>query len=74
MRAGERRESRWDSTLSRERAVRKEKNGEKTEEKSRRSRAPTKGAGLVRASRPGYLPPTDTDSNALAVVKPRRYP
>ena len=24
------------------------------------------GAGLVRASRPGNLPPTDTDSNALA--------
>ena len=37
----------------------------KTEEKSRRSRAPTKGAGLVRASRPGSLPPTDTDSNVL---------
>lgn len=41
--------------------------GKKTEEKSRRSRAPTEGAGLVRASRPGSLPPTDTDSNALAV-------
>lgn len=36
-------------------------------EKSRRSRA-TVGAGLVRASRPGYQPPTDTDSNALAPI------
>jgi len=26
------------------------------------------GAGLVRASRPGNQPPTDTDSNALAPV------
>ena len=50
---------------------------EKKVEKSRRSRAlieTNTGAGLVRASRPGYLPPTDTDSNALAAVKPRRYP
>lgn len=28
-------------------------------------RGPVRGAGLVRASRPGNLPPTDTDSNAL---------
>ena len=56
--------------------MRKKKMGKKVE-KSRRSRAlieTNTGAGLVRASRPGYLPPTDTDSNALAVVKPRRYP
>lgn len=45
----------------------------KTEEKSRRSRAPTKGAGLVRASRPGSLPPTDTDSNALAAAAMKQH-
>ena len=45
----------------------------KTEEKSRRSRAPTKGAGLVRASRPGSLPPTDTDSNALAAAAMKHH-
>ena len=45
----------------------------KTEEKSRRSRAPTKGAGLVRASRPGSLPPTDTDSNALAAAMKQHH-
>ena len=28
-------------------------------------RGPIQGAGLVTASRPGNLPPTDTDSNAL---------
>ena len=55
----------------------RKKKMEKKVEKSRRSRAlieTNTGAGLVRASRPGYLPPTDTDSNALVVVKPRRYP
>lgn len=49
-------------------AVRK-KNGKKNGEESRRSRAffsSRQGTGLVRASRPGSLPPTDTDSNALA--------
>ena len=45
----------------------------KTEEKSRRSRAPTKGAGLIRASRPGSLPPTDTDSNALATAAMKHH-
>lgn len=45
-------------------AVRKKKEKKKKEE-SRRSQASSKGAGLVRASRPGSLPPTDTDSNVL---------
>ena len=62
-RAGERREASTDPSL--EWSGKEEKRKKKKREESRRSRASTKGAGLVRASRPGSLPPTDTDSNVL---------
>ena len=50
-------------TLSqRERKGRKKK---RKEGKVQAVAGPSSGAGLVRASRPGSLPPTDTDSNVL---------
>ena len=46
---------------------RRERKGRKKKKKGMNpgGRGPIQGAGLVRASRPGNLPPTDTDSNPL---------
>ena len=50
---------------------RRERKGRKKKKRGMNpgGRGPIRGAGLVRASRPGNLPPTDTDSNALVPDK-----